>query len=976
MRVYEVARDLNISSEALLEMIRGLGVQVKSHMSAVDDSTVETLHGQFQREKEKIKEADVRKRERQQKQQKPTRKGERAAPRRVIDPSGRILPPPGVSTTATKSRATRKSAPAKTARAEEPAAAATGEAPPAAAARAGDAAPGTEAAPRPAAAGPATPQAESAPAAATPADTGAAPDTGAPADAAPAAEAPAAAEDTTATTPAQDTPTVAATSGAGERPAARPAASAAEGGAAAPKAAAPKAAARAGKTPAPGAPKPKVPVPVNRPRPQRPAARPAPPPREPHVFRPSQSAIVTGRKPPVAPRRPSPPPGRGPAPPYGARRRPGPARGPMDAPSGPPPSSAPGAPRRRKDKKKKTYDEKRVRENVRRTMQAIDGRKRPKRRRKSRDAAVAVAEEDRTLRVTEFITLGELADLMGEGPTELIAQCLNLGVMATINQRLDKDTIATLADEMGYEVEFITEYGADQIEEHDEGDEHPEPRPPVVTVMGHVDHGKTTLLDYIRRTNVAGGEAGQITQHIGAYSVEHQDRKITFLDTPGHAAFTAMRARGAQATDIVVIVVAADDKVMPQTVEAINHAKAASVPMVVAINKIDLPGADPQGVKNALLQHGVVVEELGGNVVAVPISAKKGTNIEQLLEMVLLVADVQEYKADPHRPARGVVLEAKVDQGRGMVASVLVQRGTLKVGETFICGVHSGKVRAMFNEWGDTVEEAGPSTPVEVLGWNGLPQAGDTFAVLGDEREAHEIAHKRQVLAREQQLQRSRPMTLADLRSRMEEGAGAVELNLIVKGDVDGSVQALIDSLGQIPSDEVKLHFVHRGVGNINESDVLLAAASEAVILGFHVRTEARASHIAHEKGIDIHVHRVIYEAVDTIKKAMEGMLKAEEREIVLGAAEVRQVFKLPKLVVAGCYVTEGKIPRSARIRLFRGGETLHTGKIASLKRFKDDVREVASGFECGIALEGFQDVQIEDIIEAYRIEQVARTLG
>jgi translation initiation factor IF-2 len=546
--------------------------------------------------------------------------------------------------------------------------------------------------------------------------------------------------------------------------------------------------------------------------------------------------------------------------------------------------------------------------------------------------------------------------------------------MATINQRLDKDSIIAIADEFEYEVEFITEYGSDQIEAQDEEPERLEMRPPVVTVMGHVDHGKTSLLDHVRHSNVVATEAGRITQHIGAYAVVHKDRRITFLDTPGHAAFTAMRARGAQVTDIVVLVVAADDRVMPQTIEAIDHAKAAGVPIVVAINKIDLPSANVEMVKTDLSRYGLIVEDFGGKVVAVPISAKSGHGIDHLLDMILLEADLAEFKADPHKPARGVIIESKIDQGRGIVGTVLVQRGSLRVGDAFVCGVHSGRVRAMHNELGDVMDVAGPAIPVEVLGWDGLPQAGDTLTVLRDDREAREIAHKRQILAREQSIQRAQPVTLADFRQRIEAGVVS-KLHLILKADGDGSVEALSDSLEKLATEEVQVEIIHRGVGNVNESDVLLAAASNAVIVGFHVRTEARASTLAHEKGVDVNIYRVIYEAVDDVKKAMAGLLKPTQRQVVLGAAEVRQVFRLPRGVIAGCYVTEGKLERSARARVIRNQEAVFDGKLGSLKRFKDDVREVAAGFECGLTVDGYDQIQMNDIVEAYRIEEVARTL-
>jgi translation initiation factor IF-2 len=495
-------------------------------------------------------------------------------------------------------------------------------------------------------------------------------------------------------------------------------------------------------------------------------------------------------------------------------------------------------------------------------------------------------------------------------------------------------------------------------------------------VMGHVDHGKTSLLDYVRRANVVAGEAGGITQHIGAYQVVVEGRKITFLDTPGHEAFTSMRARGAQVTDIVVLVVAADDRVMPQTVEAIDHARAAGVPIVVAANKIDLPAANVELVKQELTRHALVVEEFGGTVPLVPISAKKGVNIEKLLEIILLQADLLELKADPTRRARGVVLEAKVEQGRGIVPTVLIQQGTLRVGMPFVAGQAYGKVRALLNERGHPVSEAGPSAPVEVLGWDTLPQAGDAFNAVVDEREAREIAGKRQQLAREQERRGVKHVTLTELYAQIKEGAVS-DLNLIIKGDVDGSVEALADSLGRLSTSEVRCNVIHQGVGQIAESDVLLAAASNAIIVGFHVRPDPRARELANREKVDIRLYSVIYEAVDEVKQAMSGLLKPEMKEVVLGSAEVRRVFQLTKAgTVAGCMVVAGQIPRGARVRLVRNQDVIWEGRLASLKRFKDDVREVQSGFECGIGLEGYDDLKEGDLIEAFQVEEVARSLA
>ncbi len=666
----------------------------------------------------------------------------------------------------------------------------------------------------------------------------------------------------------------------------------------------------------------------------------------------------------------------------------GPARsqGMPSAPSSPRPASPSrpvmqqqGGMRRRDRKKKKTVDEKLVIENVRKTLASLDqgGQRRRHRRRDDETGEVAL-EDAKVLRATEFITVAELANLMEVKPQEVITTCMRLGLMATINKRLDKDSIQTVADEFGFDVEFVSEYGVEEEKptEAEEAAEDLRPRAPVVTVMGHVDHGKTSLLDHIRKTNVIAGESGGITQHIGAYDVELDGgRKIAFLDTPGHEAFTAMRARGAQITDIVVLVVAADDRVMPQTVEAIDHAKAANVPIVVAINKIDLPAADPLRIKTELANHGVVVEEFGGKNVCVEISAKKGTNIEKLLEMILLVADLLDLKADPARRARGVVLEARVEQGRGIVVSVLIQSGTLRVGDAFVAGQNSGRVRAMFDERGRQLKSAGPSTPAEVLGWSGTPAAGDIFSAFIDEREAREIAGKRAALHREQEFRAAKSISLTDFHSRLTQGETS-ELKLVIKGDVDGSVEALAESLTKLSNEEVKIHIIRQAVGQITESDVLLAAASDAIVVGFHVRPDARVREVADREKVEIRLYDVIYKAVEEVKQALQGLLKPDLKESVLGAAAVREVFKLSKAgTVAGCMVTSGNIPRTAKVRLLREGQTVWTGRIGSLKRFKDDVKEVATGFECGIALDGMNDLKVGDVIEAFTIDEVARTL-
>jgi translation initiation factor IF-2 len=659
---------------------------------------------------------------------------------------------------------------------------------------------------------------------------------------------------------------------------------------------------------------------------------------------------------------------------------------PVAAPAAParpaPPPSRPldmRGPRRRERKKKKVVDEKLVIDSVRKTLASLDqGSTRRRHRRHDEETGEVAVEEARILKVTEFMTVAELANLMEVKPQEVITTCMRLGLMATINKRLDKDSLVAVADEFGYGVEFVSDYGAEEAAESEAADATGVqlPRAPVVTVMGHVDHGKTSLLDTIRKTNVIAGEAGGITQHIGAYDVElASGRKICFLDTPGHEAFTAMRARGAQVTDIVVLVVAADDRVMPQTVEAIDHAKAADVPIVVAINKMDLPGADPVRIKTELAKHGVVVEEFGGKNVCVEISAKKGTNIEKLLEMILLEAELLDLKADPERRARGVVLEARVEQGRGVVVSLLVQNGSLKIGEAFVAGQQYGRVRAMFDERGHNVKRAGPSTPVEVLGWGGTPAAGDLFAAFAEEREAREIAVKRQALHREHEFRAEKAISLTEFHTRLAQGETS-ELRLLIKGDVDGSVEALSESLTKLSTSEVRIHILRQAVGQITESDVLLAAASGAIVVGFHVRPDARVRELAEREKVEIRLYDIIYKAVEDVKQALEGLLKPEIKEVVLGAAEIREVFKLSKSgTVAGCMVTSGTIPRTGKVRLLREGQTVWTGRIGSLRRFKDDVREVTSGFECGIALDGMNDVKVGDVIEAFTTEEIQRTL-
>jgi translation initiation factor IF-2 len=647
--------------------------------------------------------------------------------------------------------------------------------------------------------------------------------------------------------------------------------------------------------------------------------------------------------------------------------------------------------RKKKDKKKKKarwVDQEAVQSNVARVMTEIrTGGKKRKHRREEAPSRVELEaerqrlaeEEAQTVRVNEFLTVAELAELINVSPTAIVGSAFkNLGLRVTINQRLDFDQIEMLLDEFGFRAVRETEYAADLIEEEEaEADGELKPRPPIVTVMGHVDHGKTSLLDYVRKTNVIAGEAGGITQHIGAYHVKLADgRSITFLDTPGHAAFTAMRARGAELTDIVILVVAADDSVMPQTIEAISHAKNAGVPIIVAINKIDLPGADPSKIKRDLLQHDVVVEEFGGQVLCAEVSAKKGVGIEDLLDKVLLQAELLDLKANPDRSAKATVVEAQLDQGKGPVATVLVTSGTLHVGESFICGHYDGRVRALLDERNKTVQSAGPGIPVVVLGVAGVPQAGDMLVTM-DAVRASEIANTRQRLEREKQLRiKGKGVKLTDISKLLAQGEQA-HLNLIIKGDVDGSVQALSDALAQLSNNEVHVEVVHRGVGAINESDVLLAATSGAIIIGFHVRPGADARALAAREGVDIRLYNIIYEAIEEVRAALEGLLQPEEKEVLLGEAEVRQLFRVPRIgTVAGCYVTEGVIDRRGRIRVVRDGVSVYEGELGSLKRFKDDVREVREGFECGLSISGFNDLKMGDRIECYRVEAVARTLA
>ena len=583
-------------------------------------------------------------------------------------------------------------------------------------------------------------------------------------------------------------------------------------------------------------------------------------------------------------------------------------------------------------------------------------------------------QERSTLKVTEFVTVSELATMMNVSPTQVITACMNLGLMVSINQRLDAEALVVVAEEFGYKVEFVSVEIQEAI--NDEGEDKEEdlvPRPPIVTVMGHVDHGKTSLLDNIRKTNVIEGEAGGITQHIGAYSVELNGQKITFLDTPGHEAFTAMRARGAAVTDVAIIIVAADDSVMPQTVEAINHAQAAGVPMVFAINKIDKPNANPDHIKEQLSQMNYLVESWGGKYQDQEVSAKKGMNLDKLLEKVLLEAEMLDLKANPNKKAQGTVIESTLDKGRGYVSTILVQSGTLHVGDVILSGTYTGRVKAMFNENGKKVESAGPSTPVQVLGLNGAPQAGDTFNVMEDDRSAREIANKREQLQRMQGIMTQKHVTLDEIGRRIAIGSFK-ELNIIVKGDVDGSIEAMSGSLIKLSKETVQVNVIHAAVGQISESDVLLAAASNAIIVGFQVRPSASARKLAEKEEIEIRLYSIIYDAINDIKDAIEGMLEPVMKEEIVASVEVLEIFKISKVgTVAGCVVREGRLQRSTPIRVIRDGIVIYTGKLGSLKRFKDDVKEVTNGQDCGLNIESFNDIRVGDIVEGYEQVEVKR---
>ncbi|WP_462279784.1 translation initiation factor IF-2 [Salinivirga cyanobacteriivorans] len=646
---------------------------------------------------------------------------------------------------------------------------------------------------------------------------------------------------------------------------------------------------------------------------------------------------------------------------------------------------------KKKRKKKPTrpeVNEEDVQKQIKETLSRLTSKgksKGAKYRRDKRDAVQRKQEEEiqqqeqdkNILKVTEFVSVNELANMMDVPATDVIATCMNLGLFVSINQRLDAETMSLVADEFNYKVEFVSAEVLDAIETEEEDDpEELTPRPPIVTVMGHVDHGKTSLLDHIRKENVIAGEAGGITQHIGAYNVKLDDgKRITFLDTPGHEAFTAMRARGAQITDVAIIIIAADDNIMPQTKEAINHAQAAGVPIVFAINKIDKPGASAEKIKEELAQMNLLVEEWGGKYQSQDISAKNGVNIEELLEKVLLEAELLDLKANADKKATGTVIESSLDRGRGYVATVLVEAGTLKIGDIILAGSYYGHVKAMYNERGARIEEAGPAVPVQILGLNGAPQAGDKFNIMESDAEAKDIANKREQLQREQGLRAQKHITLDEIGRRIAIG-NFQELNIIVKGDVDGSIEALADSMIKLSTEEIQVNVIHKGVGQISESDILLAAASNAIIVGFQVRPSIAARKLAEKEEIDIRLYSVIYDAINEIRDAMEGMLSPDIKEEVTGTAEVLTVFKITKVgKVAGCIVREGKIYRNSKVRLIREGIVVYTGELGSLKRFKDDVKEVASGYECGLNIENFNDIKVGDMVESFKEVEVKKTL-
>ncbi|MFW6094921.1 MAG: translation initiation factor IF-2, partial [Bacteroidota bacterium] len=648
------------------------------------------------------------------------------------------------------------------------------------------------------------------------------------------------------------------------------------------------------------------------------------------------------------------------------------------------------APSKKKKKKKPVrneINEEDVQKQIKETLSRLESKGKSKAAKYRREKRQAISqkqkeeekkheEEQNILRVTEFVSVKELAAMMNVSVTDVIQTCMNLGLLVSINQRLDAETMALVADEYNYKVEFVSVDVQETIEEEEDSEEDLEPRDPIVTVMGHVDHGKTSLLDYIRKANVIAGEAGGITQHIGAYRVTLDNgKRITFLDTPGHEAFTAMRARGAQLTDVSIIVIAADDNIMPQTVEAINHASAAGVPIIFAINKIDKPGANPERIKEELANMNYLVEDWGGKYQSQDISAKGGENIEELLEKVLLESEILELKANPNKKAVGTVVESWLDHGRGYICNVLVQAGSMKVGDVILAGSHMGRVKAMYNERGKEIDRAGPSQPVQLLGLHGAPQAGDKFNVMDSEKEAKDIANKRSQLEREQSMRTQKHITLDEIGRRIAIG-NFKEVNLVVKGDVDGSIEALADAFSKLSTEEIQVNIIHKGVGQITESDILLAAASNAVVIGFQVRPSSAARKLAGKEQIDIRLYSVIYDAINDLKDAMEGMLSPEIKEEITGAAEVKNIFKIKKVgTVAGCIVREGKLERNSKVRVIRDGIVIYTGELESLKRFKDDVKEVREGYECGLNVKNFNDVKVGDMIEGYKEVEVKKTL-
>ncbi|MFP4603794.1 MAG: translation initiation factor IF-2 [Bacteroidales bacterium] len=648
------------------------------------------------------------------------------------------------------------------------------------------------------------------------------------------------------------------------------------------------------------------------------------------------------------------------------------------------------APSKKKKKKKPVrneINEEDVQKQIKETLSRLESKGKSKAAKYRREKRQAISqkqkeeekkheEEQNVLKVTEFVSVKELAAMMNVSVTDVIQTCMNLGLLVSINQRLDAETMALVADEYNYKVEFVSVDVQETIEEEEDSEEDLEPRDPIVTVMGHVDHGKTSLLDYIRKANVIAGEAGGITQHIGAYRVTLDNgKRITFLDTPGHEAFTAMRARGAQLTDVSIIVIAADDNIMPQTVEAINHASAAGVPIIFAINKIDKPGANPERIKEELANMNYLVEDWGGKYQSQDISAKGGENIEELLEKVLLESEILELKANPNKKAVGTVVESWLDHGRGYICNVLVQAGSMKVGDVILAGSHMGRVKAMYNERGKEIGRAGPSQPVQLLGLHGAPQAGDKFNVMDSEKEAKDIANKRSQLEREQSMRTQKHITLDEIGRRIAIG-NFKEVNLVVKGDVDGSIEALADAFSKLSTEEIQVNIIHKGVGQITESDILLAAASNAVVIGFQVRPSSAARKLAGKEQIDIRLYSVIYDAINDLKDAMEGMLSPEIKEEITGAAEVKNTFKIKKVgTVAGCIVREGKLERNSKVRVIRDGIVIYTGELESLKRFKDDVKEVREGYECGLNVKNFNDVKVGDMIEGYKEVEVKKTL-